>query len=72
MTQAETTPAGAALVAIDVAKLRNDVLIEVPNARRRRRLTVINRRDEHDRLVAELHALGRPVLVGVGPTGHYR
>ena len=71
MTKIETTPAGAALVAIDVAKLRNDVLIEVPSAHRRRRLTVIDRRDEHDRLVAELHALGRPVLVGLEPTGHY-
>src|SRR4051812_43851349 len=71
MTKTETTPAGAALVAIDVAKLRNDVLIEVTGARHRRRLTVINRRDEHDRLVADLHALGCPVLVGLEPTGHY-
>ncbi len=71
MTETQTTPAGAALVTIDVAKLRNDVLIEVPDARRRRRLTVINRRDEHDRLISELHALGRPVLVGLAPTGHY-
>lgn len=71
MTKTETTLAGAALVAIDVAKLRNDVLIAVPDARRRRRLTVTNCRDEHDRLVAELHALGRPVLVGLEPTGHY-
>lgn len=68
MTKTETTPAKAALVAIDVAKLRNDVLIEVPAARRRRRLTATNRRDEHDRLVAELHALGHPVLVGLKPT----
>ena len=45
--------------------------IEVPDARRRRRLTVINRRDEHDRLISERHALGRPVLVGLEPTGHY-
>jgi transposase len=71
MTRTETTPAGAALVAIDIAKLRNDVLIEVPDVRRRRRLTGTNRRDEHDRLVAELHALGRPVLIGLEPTGHY-
>lgn len=71
MTKIEATTKEAALVAIDVAKLRNDVLIEVPDARRRRRLTVTNRRDEHDRLVAELHALGRPVLVGLEPTGHY-
>ena len=62
MTSTEPTPAGAALVAIDVAKLRNEVLIELPEARRRRRLTVTNCRSEHDRFVAELQALARPVL----------
>jgi len=71
MTNVESTPAGAALVAVDVAKLRNEVLIEMPGARRRRRLTVTNTRAEHDRLVAELQALARPVTVGFEPTGHY-
>jgi transposase len=71
MTNVEPTPQGTALVAIDVAKLRNEVLIELPEARRRRRLTVTNRRGEHDRFVSELQALGRPVLVGLEPTGHY-
>ena len=71
MTDLRTTPAGAALVAIDVAKLRNEVLIEVPEAGRRRRLSVPNSRVEHDRLVAALQALGRPVVVGFEPTGHY-
>jgi hypothetical protein len=51
MTSNEPTPLAAVLVAIDVAKLRNEVLIEQPNARRRRRLTVTNTRAEHDRLV---------------------
>jgi transposase len=71
MTKSQPTPAAAVLVAIDVAKLRNEVLIEVPDARRRRRMTVTNTRAEHDRLVAELHALERPVTVGLEPTGHY-
>ena len=71
MTSIQPTPAGAALVAVDVAKLRNEVLIELPETRRRRRLTVANRRDEHDRFVAELQALARPVVVGLEPTGHY-
>jgi transposase len=71
MARIETTPAGAALVAIDVAKLRNEVLIEVPGAGRRRRLTVPNTRAEHERLMAGLRALGRPVRVGLEPTGHY-
>ena len=52
MTKIEATTTEAALVAIDIAKLRNDVLIEVPGSRRRRRLTVTNCRAEHDRLVA--------------------
>ena len=71
MTRVEPTPPAAALVAVDVAKLSNEVLIEVPQARRRRRLTVTNTRPEHDWLVAELQALGRPVTVGLEPTGHY-
>lgn len=71
MTGLQTTPTGAALVAIDIAKGRNEVLIELPEARRRRRLTVANCRGEHDRFVAELQALARPVLVGLEPTGHY-
>jgi transposase len=73
MTSVQPTPAGAALVAIDVAKLRNEVLIEVPDARRRRRLTVTNCRAEHDRLMAESQALARPAIVGLEPTGrHHR
>jgi transposase len=71
MTRSQPTPAAAVLVAIDVAKLRNEVLIELPGARRRRRMTVTNTLAEHDRLVAELHALERPVTVGLEPTGHY-
>ena len=71
MTSNQPTPAGAALVAVDVAKLRNEVLIELPQARRRRRLTVPNTRAEHDRLVSELQTLGRPIVVGLEPTGHY-
>src|SRR5215212_5623071 len=71
MARIETTPVAAALVAIDVAKLRNEVPIEVPGAGRRRRLTVPNTRAEHDRFVAELQALARPVVVGLGPTGHH-
>ena len=71
MTSTQPTPPATVLVAIDVAKLRNEVLIEIPDARRRRRLTVTNTRPEHDRLVTELRALERPVIVGLEPTGHY-
>lgn len=52
MTLKELTPADAVLVAIDVSKARNDVLIEKPGSARRRRLVVPNTRIEHDRFTA--------------------
>lgn len=71
MTSHQPIPSGAALVAIDIAKRRNEVLIEVPGRGRRRRLTVLNTRPEHDRLVGILQALDRPVVVGFEATGNY-
>ena len=44
MTLSEDMPDCAVLVAIDVAKHRNEVLIEMPGRARRRRLTVLNTR----------------------------
>lgn len=64
-------PEGAALLAIDVAKRRNEVLLDVPDQRRRRRMTVLNTRPEHDRLITDLKALGRPVVAGFEATGNY-
>lgn len=61
----------AVLVAIDIAKARNDVLIEIPDQGRRRRLTVLNTRDEHDRFIHMLQSLGRPVVAGFEATGNY-
>lgn len=71
MTLREPTPAEAVLVAIDVSKLRNDVLIEIPGHARRRRLTVPNTRAEHDRLIDVLRGLGQPVIAGFEATGNY-
>jgi transposase len=71
MTNLKITPADAVLVAIDVSKLRNDVLIEMPATNRRQRLVVLNIRTEHDRLVARLLAFGLPVVVGFEATGNY-
>jgi transposase len=70
MTRREPTPAGAILVAIDIAKTRNEVLIELPGSRRRR-LTVLNTRAEHDRFVEVLRAYNAPVIVGFEATGDY-
>ena len=59
------------LVAIDVAKARNEVLIHIPGHARRRRLTVLNTGSEHDHLVTLLAELGRPVACGFEATGNY-
>jgi transposase len=64
-------PEGAVLVAIDVAKHRNEVLIEAPGISRRRRLTILNTREEHDRLVGVLIGCGLPIVVGFEATGNY-
>jgi ATP-dependent DNA ligase len=51
MTELNPTPAPATLVAIDIAKHRHEVLIEAPGQSRRRRLTILNTKADHDRLV---------------------
>ena len=70
MTRRKSTPPEAALVAIDIAKHRNEVLID-PGHGHRRRMTVLNTRADHDRFIVTLHALARPVIVGIEPTGNY-
>lgn len=70
MTRRDPTPADAVLVAIDIAKARNEVLIAPPGARRRR-LTVLNTRAEHDRLAEILSGYAAPVVVGFEATGDY-
>ena len=60
----QPTPEGSVLVAVDVSKLRNDVLIEIPGKTRRTRLIVLNSRAEHDRFVEQLTRFDRPVIIG--------
>lgn len=71
MTLSEDMPDCAVLVAIDVAKHRNEVLIEMAGRTRRRRLTVLNTRAEHDRFVETLSAFEAPVVAGFEATGNY-
>lgn len=71
MTTTNSIPTDAVLVAIDIAKVRNEVLIEAPGHTRRRRLQVVNNRAEHDRLLEVLQAYGRPVVCGFEATGNY-
>jgi transposase len=71
MTTHQLTPHAGVLVALDIAKTRNEVLLEIPGQRRRRRLTVLNTRAEHDRLIELLLGLGQPVTCGFEATGNY-
>jgi transposase len=71
MAHATSTPTEPVFVAIDVAKMRNDVLIEIPGQKRRQRLVVRNVREDHDRLIETLTALGQPVVAGFEATGNY-
>jgi transposase len=47
------------------------VLIERPGTVRRKRLTVLNTKAEHDRFVGLLGDLARPVIAGFEATGNY-
>ena len=71
MTDFHPTPSDTILVAIDIAKVRNEVLIEFPDRKRRKRLSVLNIRDDHDRLIAQLESFDHPVTVGFEATGNY-
>ena len=51
------------LVAIDIAKSRHEVLISIPGKKRRRRLTVLNRLEDFNRLIASLADYNCPVRV---------
>src|SRR3954464_5867791 len=70
MTRRKSTPPEAALVAIDVAKHRKEVLIEAVRGGRRRRMTILNIRGDHDKLITSLQAMQTPI-VGLEPTGNY-
>lgn len=71
MTNTEHTDIEPLLVAIDIAKVRNEVLVELPGKKRRKRLSVLNSREEHDRLVHTLDLFRQPVTVGFEATGNY-
>ena len=71
MTERNPTPASATLVAIDISKHRHEVLIEAPGHHRRRRLTILSTRADHDRLVETLTAYGGQIVIGFEATGDY-
>ena len=71
MTKLSPTPAGAVLVAIDMAKNRQEVLIERLEGGRRRRMTVLSTKVGYEGLAEQLGAIGRPSVVGFEATGNY-
>ncbi len=65
MTKSHPTPEAAILVAVDIAKDHNEVLIELRERRdRHRRFRVANTLEEYKRLVAYLRQLEAPALIG--------
>jgi hypothetical protein len=57
---------------LDIARLRNEVLIEMHGQQRRRRFSVLNTRTEHDRLIEILMAFDAPVGCAFEVTGNYQ
>lgn len=70
MTSNPSITAPTVWVAIDIAKLTHQVLIELPN-RRRRAMRVANTKSEIDGFVEALLALGHRCEIAFEPTGDY-
>ncbi len=67
MTNRNSTPADAVLVAIDMSKHRQEILLERPEGGRRRRMTVMASKVDYDRLTNDLAAIGRRLLSALKP-----
>jgi transposase len=70
MTQSCSITHPAVWVAIDVAKLRHDVLVQLPSGMRKD-LKINSTLADFERLAAFLHICGSPCLVGFEATGDY-
>tara|TARA_R110002074_G_scaffold27936_1_gene80682 strand:+ start:214 stop:558 length:345 start_codon:yes stop_codon:yes gene_type:complete len=71
MTEIIVAQDAPVLVAIDIAKARHEVLIAIPDKKRRRRLTVLNELADFNRLIDTLRDYGCPVRVAFEATGNY-
>jgi hypothetical protein len=58
MAKRFSTPIGVVLVAIDMSKHRQEVLIERPEGGRRQRMTVMATKSDYDHLASGLYAVG--------------
>ena len=70
MTQSSSIMQPPVLVAIDIAKLRHDILVQLPSGARKH-LKINSTLADFDRLATFLHGCGSPCLVGFEPTGDY-
>jgi transposase len=71
MPSIQTKQPSTVLVAIDIAKLRHEVLIEGPNWKSRKRLILLNTAVEFRHFADYLHSLKYAVRVGFEATGNY-
>jgi len=71
MSLVQPTQLPAVLVAIDIAKLRHDVLIEAPGWKSRKRMILPNTATEFRLFADFLHGLKHPVRVVFEATGNY-
>lgn len=71
MTNLQSISSSCIFVAIDIAKTRNEVLVEFPGKNRKKRFTILNTRPDHDFLIDNLKAFELPVIVGLEATGNY-
>lgn len=71
MTNLDVTSSAPVLAAIDISKHRHEVLIEAPDKKRRRRVSVLNTLEEFNRLINLLSSYQRPVRIGFEATGNY-
>jgi hypothetical protein len=67
----QSTQSPTVLVAIDVAKLRHEVLVQAPGSKSRKRLVLLNTAIEFRRLADYLHGFKQPVRIGFEATGNY-
>jgi transposase len=70
MTQSINSMEPTVLVAIDIAKARNDVLVQLPDGQRRR-FKVANTIEDYREFASYLKRLKAPCLIGFEATGNY-
>ena len=70
MTASDSTARPRNLVAIDIAKAKHDVLVELPNGKRRK-MIVRNQLSDFRQLVAYLKRLDGALEIALEPTADY-